>query len=86
MGIRTTAALSPADERAGDILRLRREIGRMQRRRSDDAHLPMPAALQDLLPQGGLQTGTVYSVSPSPSTSSRTSGPRAGPASGCISR
>ncbi|MEV7621103.1 hypothetical protein AB0N59_13300 [Microbacterium sp. NPDC089321] len=67
MGIRTTAALSPADERAGDILRLRREIGRMQRRRSDDAHLPMPSALRDLLPQGGLQTGTVYSVSPSPS-------------------
>lgn len=67
MGIGTTAALSPADDRAGDILRLRREIGRMQRRRSDDTHLPVPAALQDLLPQGGLQTGTVYSISPSPS-------------------
>ena len=67
MGIGTTAALSPADERAGDILRLRREIGRMQRRRSDDAALPLPSALRDLLPHSGLQTGTVYSVSPSPS-------------------
>jgi len=67
MGIRSTAALSPAEERAGDILRLRREIGRMQRRRSDESSIPLPPALQDLLPQGGLQTGTVYSVSPSPS-------------------
>ncbi|BDZ37870.1 hypothetical protein [Microbacterium suwonense] len=67
MGIRTITALSPADERAGDIVRLRREIGRMQRRRSDDATLPLPPALQDLLPDQGLQTGTVYSISPSPS-------------------
>ncbi|MDT0157565.1 hypothetical protein Q9R19_08020 [Microbacterium sp. ARD32] len=67
MGIRTMTALSPADERAGDILRLRREIGRMQRRRSDDAVLPVPAPLRELLPGGGLQTGTVYSASPSPS-------------------
>lgn len=66
MGIGSIAALSPADERAGEILRLRREIGRMQRRRSDDAVLPVDAALQSLLPEGGLQTGTVYSVSPSP--------------------
>jgi len=67
MGMTMSTALPPADERAGDILRLRREIGRMQRRRSDDATLPLPAALHDLLPQGGLLTGTVYSVSPSPS-------------------
>ncbi|MFC7789429.1 hypothetical protein ACU045_10660 [Microbacterium sp. MAHUQ-60] len=67
MGIGTIAALSPADERAGDILRLRREIGRMQRRRSDDATLPLHPVLQDLLPERGLLTGAVYSVSPSPS-------------------
>lgn len=67
MGIGTISALSPADERAGEILRLRREIGRMQRRRSDDAVLPVDAALQTLLPEQGLQTGAVYSVSPSPS-------------------
>lgn len=67
MGITTMTALSPADERAGSILQLRREIGRMQRRRSDDAVLPLPSALQELLPNGGLQTGAVYSVSPSPS-------------------
>lgn len=67
MGIGSIAALSPADEKAGEILRLRREIGRMQRRRSDDAVLPMHTALQGLLPEGGLQTGTTYSVSPSPS-------------------
>ncbi|MFD5225868.1 hypothetical protein ACFWHT_09640 [Microbacterium sp. NPDC058342] len=67
MGIGTITALSPADERAGDILRLRREIGRMQRRRSEDPVLPVPPPLRDLLPGGGLQTGAVYSVSPSPS-------------------
>ncbi|SJN19776.1 hypothetical protein FM104_02445 [Microbacterium esteraromaticum] len=67
MGIGTVAALSPADERAGDILRLRREIGRMQRRRSEDAVLPVDSVLQPLLPEKGLQTGAVYSVSPSPS-------------------
>lgn len=67
MGTRSITALSPADERAGEILRLRREIGRMQRRRSDDAVLPMHPALQDLLPERGLHTGAVYSVSPSPS-------------------
>lgn len=67
MGIGMTTALSPADERAGDVLRLRREIGRMQRRRSGDQTHPVPDALQGLLPQGGLLTGTVYTVSPSPS-------------------
>ncbi|MEJ1091550.1 hypothetical protein [Microbacterium istanbulense] len=59
--------LSPADQRAGEVLRLRREIGRMQRRRSDDPVLPLDPALSDLLPGQGLQTGVVYSVSPSPS-------------------
>lgn len=67
MGNGTITALDPTEERAGDILRLRREISRMQRRRSDDAVLPLPPALADLLPGRGLQTGTVYSVSPSPS-------------------
>lgn len=61
------ATLSPADERAGEVLRLRREIGRMQRRRSDDPVLPLDPALAPLLPGRGLQTGVVYSVSPSPS-------------------
>lgn len=59
--------LSPADQRAGEVLRLRREIGRMQRRRSDDPVLPLDPALAPLLPGQGLQTGVVYSVSPSPS-------------------
>lgn len=67
MGLGMTAALSPADERAGDILRLRREIGRMQRRRSEEKTLPLPSALSDLLPQGGLLAGAAYAVSPSPS-------------------
>lgn len=67
MGISTMTALSPADERAGDVLRLRREIARMQRRRSDDAVLPLHPVLRELLPEQGLQVGTVYSVSPSPS-------------------
>lgn len=57
----------PADQRAGEVLRLRREIGRMQRRRSDDPVLPLDPALAPLLPGQGLQTGVVYSVSPSPS-------------------
>lgn len=61
------ALLSPADRRAGDVLRLRREIGRMQRRRSDEKVLPVDPALAALLPDRGLQTGTVYTVSPSPS-------------------
>ncbi|GAA3944448.1 hypothetical protein [Microbacterium soli] len=67
MSIGTITALSAADERAGDVLRLRREIGRMQRRRGDDTVLPLPPVLQGLLPEQGLRTGAVYSVSPSPS-------------------
>ncbi|MBY6062352.1 hypothetical protein [Microbacterium esteraromaticum] len=66
-GAIATTMTSPADRRAGEILRLRREIGRMQRRHSDDAVIPVDAALQDLLPDRGLHTGAVYSVSPSPS-------------------
>lgn len=58
-------AHSPDDERAGDILRLRREIGRMQRRHSDEQVLPLPSALASILPGGGLQRGVVYTVSPS---------------------
>jgi hypothetical protein len=65
MGTNTLRALSPADERAGEVLRLRREIGRMQRVRSEDKVLPVPSALESILPGGGLATGTVYSVSPS---------------------
>lgn len=55
------------EARAADVLRLRREIGRMQRRRSDSPVVPIPSALRGLLPGEGLQTGSVYSLSPSPS-------------------
>lgn len=68
IGLDAVTALSPnSDARAGEVLRLRREISRMQRRRSEHALLPLDPALAPLLPDGGLQTGTAYSVSPSPS-------------------
>ncbi|MBS1699328.1 MAG: hypothetical protein JST25_13105 [Actinobacteria bacterium] len=54
------------DDRAADVLRLRREITRMQRRRSDLPLIPVPSALEPILPEGGLQVGTTYSLSPSP--------------------
>ena len=60
-------ALSPAEEKAGEVLRLRREIGRMQRRRSEESILPVSPALTALLPGGGLATGAVYQVAPAPS-------------------
>lgn len=62
-----TAHSSTGASRAGEVLRLRREISRMQRRRSEDPVLPLDPALASLLPEQGLQTGCVYSVSPSPS-------------------
>ncbi|MDR6867778.1 hypothetical protein J2Y69_002386 [Microbacterium resistens] len=52
--------------RAGDILRLRQEITRMQRRRSDLPLIPLHPALAPLLPEGGLQVGAVYGLSASP--------------------
>lgn len=68
IGLDAIAPLSPAgDSRAGEVLRLRREISRMQRRRSEHALLPLDPALAALLPEEGLQTGTSYTVSPSPS-------------------
>ncbi|KAB1891521.1 hypothetical protein F6W69_13345 [Microbacterium oxydans] len=68
IGLDAIASLSPTgDSRAGEVLRLRREISRMQRRRSEQALLPLDPAFASLLPEGGLQTGTSYSVSPSPS-------------------
>lgn len=62
-------ALSPVSPalRAQEVLRLRSEISRMQRRRSDAPLLPLDPALSDLLPEGGLRVGASYSVSPSPS-------------------
>lgn len=61
-------ALSPhGDIRAGEVLRLRREISRMQRRRSEHPVLPLDPAFGDLLPDGGLATGVAYTVSSSPS-------------------
>jgi len=62
-----TATLSADDVRAGEVLRLRREIGRMQRRRSEHPVLPLDPALSSLLPDEGLLTGAAYIVSPSPS-------------------
>lgn len=68
IGLDAIASLSPAgDSRAGEVLRLRREISRMQRRRSEHALLPLDPAFAALLPGEGLQTGTSYTVSPSPS-------------------
>lgn len=68
IGIDAVTALSPAgDSRAGEVLRLRREISRMQRRRSEHPLLPLEPAFSSLLPEEGLQTGTTYTVSPSPS-------------------
>lgn len=58
---------APADVRAGEVLRLRREISRMQRRRSEHPLLPLHSAFSSLLPDGGLLTGSAYTVSPSPS-------------------
>lgn len=68
MGIDAMTAISPtADSRAGEVLRLRREISRMQRRRSEHPLLPLDPAFSSLLPEEGLQTGVAYTVSPSPS-------------------
>ena len=39
-----------ADVRAVEVLRLRREISRMQRRRSEHPLLPLDPALSSLLP------------------------------------
>ena len=61
-----TALSPPGDSRAGEVLRLRREISRMQRRRSEHTLLPLDPAFSSLLPEEGLQTGTAYTVSPSP--------------------
>lgn len=53
--------------RAQEIHRLRGEISRMQRRRSDVPFLPLDPALEGLLPDPGLRVGSSYSLSPSPS-------------------
>lgn len=68
IGLDAVTALSPSgDSRAGEVLRLRREISRMQRRRSEHSLLPLDPAFSSLLPEEGLQTGTSYTVSSSPS-------------------
>lgn len=53
--------------RAQEVHRLRSEISRMQRRRSDVPFLPLDPALEELLPDSGLRVGSSYSISPSPS-------------------
>lgn len=68
IGLDAVTALSPnSDTRAGEVLRLRREISRMQRRRSDQAVLPLDPALSPIFPDDGLLAGTAYTLSPSPS-------------------
>jgi hypothetical protein len=56
-----------ASSRAQELHRLRSEISRMQRRRSDVPFLPLDPALEGLLPDPGLRVGSSYSLSPSPS-------------------
>lgn len=71
MGTARSAQVAPSPEdtlsRAQELHRLRGEISRMQRRRSDAPLLPVPTALEPLLPDGGLRVGSSYSISPSPS-------------------
>ncbi|WP_102192744.1 hypothetical protein [Microbacterium aurantiacum] len=67
IGLDAVTALSPVgDSRAGEVLRLRREISRMQRRRSEHPLLPLDPAFASLLPEEGLQTGAAYTVTSSP--------------------
>ncbi|WP_298039330.1 hypothetical protein [uncultured Microbacterium sp.] len=63
------SALSPGSalSRAHEVNRLRGEIARMQRRRSDVPFHALDPALEGLLPDAGLRTGSSYSLSPSPS-------------------
>lgn len=63
----TTLSRESSGSRAHDLLRLRSEISRMQRRRSDVPFLPLDPALEELLPDSGLRVGSSYSISPSPS-------------------
>ena len=68
IGLDAVTALSPAgDSRAGEVLRLRREISRMQRRRSEHPLLPLDPAFASLLPEEGLLTGAAYMITSSPS-------------------
>lgn len=55
------------DARLGELLRLRGEISRMQRRRAEAPLLPLDPALAELLPDAGLRVGAAYCVEPSPS-------------------
>lgn len=66
MGITLRTVDTGESTRAGDILRLRQEITRMQRRRSDLPLIPVHPALAPLFPEGGLQVGTTYALSSSP--------------------
>lgn len=62
-----TALPESTASRAQEVHRLRGEIARMQRRRSDVPFLPLDPALEGLLPDPGLRVGSSYSISPSPS-------------------
>ncbi len=61
------AANAAPDPRLGELLRLRGEISRMQRRRAEATLLPLDPALEGLLPDGGLRVGAAYCIDPSPS-------------------
>lgn len=63
----STASRESDALRAQEVHRLRSEISRMQRRRSDVPFLPLDPALEGLLPDPGLRVGSSYSLSPSPS-------------------
>lgn len=67
MGMTLSALDAPGDLRASEVLRLRREISRMQRRRSELPVVPVASALSPLFPEAGLQLGNTYTLSPSPS-------------------
>ncbi|MGF3054996.1 hypothetical protein [Microbacterium sp. YY-01] len=67
MGASARAALATPDggNKFQAIAHLQREIGRLQRRRSDLPIVPLLPALAPLMPEGGLQSGAVYTFTPS---------------------
>lgn len=58
---------SAAAEKASEVVRLRAQITRMQRRTADVRALPVHAALAPLFPEGGLRPGAAYSLAGSAS-------------------
>jgi len=54
-------------DRSGDVRALRAQLEKVQGRRLGGTTLPVHPALADILPGGGLRSGSVYAVDPSPS-------------------